>query len=254
MDFTGRVAVVTGAATGIGRATCLALAEHGVAGVAVCYASSAEAAGTLCAKLESVGCQGVPVRVDVSDAAQVDAAAEEVMRRFGRADILVNNAGMTKAVRAEDLDALTDDIWHELLEVNLLGAFRCVRAFAPHLAERDGAVVNIASISGYRAGGSSIAYGVSKAAMLQLTRNLADALGDRVRVNSVAPGTVATGWQTALRGERGFAEFASRERQSVPLRRTAEPEHVAQAVLGLLRMDLVTGESVIVDGGKHVRY
>ncbi|RBM23342.1 SDR family NAD(P)-dependent oxidoreductase [Streptomyces sp. PT12] len=138
--------------------------------------------------------------------------------------------------------------------VNVVGAFRCARALAPALRASRGAIVNIASISGHRAGGSSIAYGVSKAALLQLTRNLASALAPEVRVNALAPGTVATRWQTALRGEERFARRARTERATVPLRTTATPDHIAQAVLTLLTMDLVTGESLIVDGGKHIRY
>jgi len=141
-----------------------------------------------------------------------------------------------------------------VLDVNVLGPFRMARAFAPALRESRGAVVNIASISGYRAGGSSIAYGVSKAALLQLTRNLAVALAPDVRVNAVAPGTVATRWQTDMHGEEAFQRRAAAEREAVPLKQTAGPEHVAQAVLGLLAMDLVTGETVILDGGKHVMY
>ncbi|MFC6018799.1 SDR family NAD(P)-dependent oxidoreductase, partial [Plantactinospora solaniradicis] len=147
------------------------------------------------------------------------------------------------------------EIWHDILDVNLLGAFHCARAFAPALRAAGGAIVNISSISGYRAGGSSIAYGVSKAAMLQLTRNLALALAPQVRVNAVAPGTVQhTRWQPNLHGEAGFAERAARERETVPLHQTAAPDHIAQAVLGLLAMDMVTGEALIVDGGKHITY
>ncbi|MGC7095510.1 SDR family NAD(P)-dependent oxidoreductase [Amycolatopsis lurida] len=134
------------------------------------------------------------------------------------------------------------------------GPFHCVRAFAPALTEARGAVVNVASIAGYRAGGSSVAYGVSKAALLQLTRNLAVSLAPHVRVNAIAPGTVVTRWQTGLHGAEAFEERARAEREVVPLREISGPEHVAQAVLGVLMMDLVTGEAVIVDGGKHVLY
>ncbi len=254
MELHGTVAVVTGGATGIGRATALALADAGAAAVVVNYSRSAAEAEAVCAELAGSGCTAVAEQADVADDAQVRALAQRVLDRFGRVDVLVNNAGTTHALPHEDLEGLTDQVWHEVLDVNLLGAFHCVRAFAPALAEARGGVVNISSISGYRAGGSSIAYGVSKAALLQLTRNLAATLAPEVRVNAVAPGTVATRWQTELHGEQGFAERASRERESVPLRRTAGPEHVAEAVLGFLRMDMVTGEAVILDGGKHLIY
>ncbi|MFC4494538.1 SDR family NAD(P)-dependent oxidoreductase [Streptomyces ovatisporus] len=254
MELQNKVAVVTGGCTGIGRATAVALADAGVRAVAASWTRSAEAAEEFARVVARHGCEAMTVRADVADDTAVRAFADSVLERFGRADVLVNNAGTTRAVSEADLDGLSDEIWHELLDVNVVGAFRSTRALAPALREAAGAVVNISSISAYRAGGSSIAYGVSKAAMLQLTRNLASALAPDVRVNAVAPGTVATRWQTALHGEEGFAERALAEREHVPLRRTAEPGHVAQAVLGLLGMDMVTGETVVVDGGKHVRY
>lgn len=251
MELKDTVAVVSGGGTGIGRATALALAAEGVAGVVVTYSRSA---GEAAAVVEELPCRGLAVRADVAEDAQVRALAETVHQEFGRVDVLVNNAAMTYRVPHEDLDGLTDDAFRQVLDVNVLGPYRMARAFAPALRQTRGAMVNIASISGYRAGGSSIAYGVSKAALLQLTRNLAVALAPEVRVNAVAPGTVATRWQTALHGAEAFERRAAAERESVPLRQTAGPEHVAQAVLGLLRMDLVTGEAVILDGGKHVTY
>ncbi|AVT39667.1 SDR family NAD(P)-dependent oxidoreductase [Plantactinospora sp. BB1] len=255
MNLEKTVAVVTGGGTGIGRAVSLALARAGADAVVVNFSRSrAEAEETAERAREWAG-RSRALAADVTDDAQVRAMAEQVVATFGRVDVLVNNAGGTRAVEHPDLDGLTDDIWRDVLDLNLLGAFRCARAFAPALRETGGAIVNISSISGYRAGGSSIAYGVSKAAMLQLTRNLAVALAPEVRVNAVAPGTVQhTRWQPGLHGEEGFAQRSAQEREVVPLRRTADPEHVAQAVLGLLGMDMVTGEAVIVDGGKHVVY
>ncbi|MEJ3748360.1 SDR family oxidoreductase [Actinomycetes bacterium KLBMP 9797] len=251
----GKVAVVTGGGTGIGRAVTLALAEAGADAVVITYRRSAAEAEQTVADVRALGRTAVATAADVADDGQVRSLADQVVAHFGRVDVLVNNAGMTRAVAHDDLDGLTDEIWHEVLDVNLVGAFRCVRALAPALRASRGAVINIASISGYRAGGSSIAYGVSKAALLQLTRNLAVALAPEVRVNAVAPGTVAaTRWQPGLHGEEEFARRAAAEREVVPLRRTAEPEHVAQAVLGLLGMELVTGEAIILDGGKHVVY
>jgi 3-oxoacyl-[acyl-carrier protein] reductase len=254
MDLDKAVAVVTGGGTGIGRATALALARAGAAAVVVNYARSAADAEATAIELRSLGCAALPVRADVADARQVRAMAAQVLDEYGKVDVLVNNAGTTVPVGHSDLDGLTDEIWHGTMDVNVLGALHCVQAFAPALRTAEGAVVNVASISGYRAGGSSIAYGVSKAALLQLTRNLAVALAPEVRVNAVAPGTVTTRWQTDLHGEEEFARLARQERMRVPLARTAGPEHVAQAVLGLLGMDMVTGETVIVDGGKHVTY
>ncbi|MQA08857.1 MAG: SDR family oxidoreductase [Pseudonocardiaceae bacterium] len=254
MELRKTVAVITGGGTGIGRATALALARAGAQGVVLNYSRSTREAEDTVTELAELGCAAVAEQADVADDTQVGALAQRVLDRFGRVDVLVNNAGTTHPVPHQDLAGLTDEVWHRLLDVNLLGPFHCARAFASALAEAGGAVVNIASIAGYRAGGSSIAYGVSKAALLQLTRNLASALAPDVRVNAVAPGTVATRWQTDLHGEAAFTERARAERESVPLRRTAGPEHVAEAVLGVLGMDLVTGEAIIVDGGKHVVY
>ncbi|MGI5211438.1 SDR family NAD(P)-dependent oxidoreductase [Plantactinospora sp. CA-290183] len=255
MRLEKAVAVVTGGGTGIGRAVSLALARAGADAVVVNFnRSQAEAEETAARAREWAG-RSRALAADVADDLSVRAMADRVLTTFGRVDVLVNNAGGTRAVEHADLDGLTDEVWHDILDLNLLGAFHCARAFAPALRESGGAIVNISSISGYRAGGSSIAYGVSKAAMLQLTRNLAVALAPEVRVNAVAPGTVQhTRWQPGLHGAEGFAERAAREREVVPLRRTADPEHVAQAVLGLLGMDMVTGEAIIVDGGKHVTY
>ena len=251
MELKNTVAVISGGGTGIGRATALALAAEGAAGIVVSYSRSADEAAEVVGALP---CRAIAVQADVADDAVVRALAERVQQEFGRVDVLVNNAATTFRVPHHDLDGLTDDAFHRVLDVNVLGPFRMARAFAPALRKARGAVVNVASISGYRAGGSSIAYGVSKAALLQLTRNLAVALAPEVRVNAVAPGTVATRWQTALHGEAEFERRAAEERESVPLKQTAGPEHVAQAVVGLLRMDLVTGEAVILDGGKHVTY
>jgi 3-oxoacyl-[acyl-carrier protein] reductase len=254
-DLATAVAVVTGGGTGIGRAVTLALARAGARAVVVNYRRSAAEALDTVRQARALGCRAEAVAADVADDAQVRRMAARVLADFGGVDVLVNNAGTTHAVDHADLDGLTDEIWHEVLDANLLGAFHCARAFAPALRTGHGAIVNIASISGYRAGGSSIAYGVSKAALLQLTRNLAVALAPEVRVNAVAPGTVAaTRWQPGLHGDEEFARRAALEREVVPLRRTAEPEHVAQAVIGLLGMDLVTGEALILDGGKHVTY
>ncbi|MCT2587900.1 SDR family NAD(P)-dependent oxidoreductase [Actinophytocola gossypii] len=254
MRLRDTVAVVTGGGTGIGRATALALADAGAAGVVVNYSRSADDADATVAALAQRGCTAVAERADIADDALVRAMADRVRDRFGRVDVLVNNAATTYRAAHEDLDGLTDEAFARVLDVNVLGPFRVVRAFAADLRAAGGAVVNIGSISGYRASGSSIAYGVSKAALTQLTRNLAVALAPEVRVNTVAPGTVATRWQTDLHGVTGFAERARAERETIPLRRTSTPEHVAQAVLGLLAMDQVTGESVILDGGKHVTY
>lgn len=254
MDLTGKVAVVTGGGTGIGRAVCESLARAGARGVVIGYSRSADDAADTVAALGRLDCAGHPVCADVADDQQVRRMAQAALDAFGEVHVLVNNAGATRWVDYPDLDSLTDDVWREVMGVNLMGAFYAARALADPLRATSGAIVNVSSISGHRAGGSSIVYAVSKAALLHLTRTLAVALAPQVRVNAVSPGTVATRWQIDRLGEDGFAQMTEAERGRVPLARTAGPEHVAEAVLGLLSADLVTGETLVVDGGKHLLY
>jgi NAD(P)-dependent dehydrogenase (short-subunit alcohol dehydrogenase family) len=232
MELADTVAVITGGGTGIGRATARALADAGAAGVVVTYSRSEAQAREVA---DELGCPALAVRADVSDDAQVRALAATVLDRFGRVDVLVNNAATTFRLPGTDLDGLTDDAFHRVLDVNVVGPFRMARALAPALRKARGAVVNIASIAGYRAGGSSTAYSVSKAALLQLTRNLAVALAPEVRVNAVAPGTVATRWHLDAIGPAAFERKVAAERESTPLDRIADPEHVAQVVIGPAR-------------------
>ncbi|SEG90859.1 3-oxoacyl-[acyl-carrier protein] reductase [Nonomuraea solani] len=254
MDVNGTVAVVTGGGTGIGAAVAESLARKGAAAVVVNYSRSSEAAQATVARLESLGCKAEAMAADVSDDAAVRRMAERVRAAYGRVDALVCNAGTTAWVPFPDLDGLTDEVWRDIMGVNLMGAFYCARAFAPDLKAARGAIVNVASIAGLLATGSSMAYGVSKAALLQLTKDLAVALGPDVRVNAVAPGLVATRWHIDRVGEQVFADMAAKEEAKAPLRRTARPEHIAQMVTALLEADMVTGEILVGDGGRHLGY
>jgi len=254
MNLGGAVAIVTGGGTGIGRAVCEHLARAGARAVVVNYSRSRANAEATAETLTGLGCEGVAYQASVADESQVKAMVDETLARFGRLDVLVNNAGTTRFIAHADLDAVTDQVWDEIISVNLKGTFYCSRAAAPALREARGAIVNIASVAGTRAAGSSIPYGVSKAAVLQLTRNLAVALAPDVRVNAVAPGLVATRWFREPFGEQAASEQESRVAASTPLREVARAEHVAQAVMGFLGSDLVTGEFVLVDGGKHLAY
>ncbi|NUU08466.1 SDR family oxidoreductase [Leifsonia sp. C5G2] len=182
---------------------------------------------------------------DVSDEEQVARVIEAVEQEHGRLDVLVNSAGATKFVDFADLDGIDVSDWRRILDVNVIGAWNTVKAAAGLLeASPIGAVVNVASSAGIRVAGSSLPYSVSKAALIQLTRTLARALGPRgIRVNAVAPGFVATPW-TAGYGERGV-EVA----RLTPLGRIGNPADVAEMALALIRSDYVTGEVVLVDGG-----
>lgn len=251
MDLAGRVALVTGGATGIGRATVLALARAGAAGVAINYRSARDEAERAAAVVRQIGAEPLCLHADVRSDDDVRQMVNQVGQRFGRLDVLVNNAGMTHWVPVTDLEALTDAVWDEILDVNLKGAFRCVRAAAPLLSATQGMVVNVASISGVLAPAtmSSLAYGAAKAALIHLTRGLAVALAPNVRVNAVAPALTDTRWVQEHFGP-DYAQTVARVVSHYPLRRIATPEDIAGAILGLVTGgDFVSGQTLIVDGG-----
>jgi len=254
MEFHGRVAIVTGGGTGIGRAVCVRLAKAGVKAVVVNYSRSADDARATAAELDSLGVEAVAHQADISDEGAVKAMTSTTIDRFGRLDVLVNNAGTTHFVPAPDLDGLTEDVWNDILSVNVKGTFYCCRAAAPELRKTKGAIVNIASIAGHRGAGSSIAYSVSKAGVLQLTRSLAIALAPDVRVNSVSPGLVSTRWFKSRFGEEANVPYEAAFVSTTPLGALATPDHVALAVMAFIENDLVTGQDLIVDGGRNVKY
>ena len=251
MELAGRVALVTGGARGIGRATVLQLARSGVAGVAINYRTLTEDVERLAAEVRQIGTDAICVPADVRVDEQVRAMVERVGQHFGRLDILINNAGITSWVPFVDLESLTDEIWDKILDVNVKGAFRCTRAAASWLAANRGAVVNISSVSGILATStaSSIAYGTSKAALLYLTRALAVALAPKVRVNAVAPAFTDTRWMQDHYGKE-YDRVVSRASSAIPLQRIASPEEIAMAVVSLVvGGDFVTGQTLVVDGG-----
>ena len=254
MELGGRVAIVTGGGTGIGRAVCLRLARAGAAGVVVNYSRSADDATATARELESLGAAALGHQADVSDESQVLAMVGETVKRFGRLDVLINNAGTTHFIPHSNLDGLTDEVWNEILSVNLKGTFFCCRAAAPELRKTKGAIVNVASVAGHRAAGSSIAYAVSKAGVLQLTRALALALAPDVRVNSVSPGLVSSRWFRKRFGDEAAGTLESTTAENTPLRAIPTPDHVAQAVIAFVENDLVTGQDLVVDGGRMVEY
>jgi 3-oxoacyl-[acyl-carrier protein] reductase len=249
MELEGKVAIVTGSATGVGRATALALARRGC-GVVVNYSrSEAEARQTL-AEVEALEVPALLVQCDVSNDQAVRAMVQRTLQELGRVDILVNNAATTYFVPHQDLEGLTEEMWDRILAVNVKGAFFCARAVAaPMKAQGAGAIVNVSSVAGVRGGGSSIAYAASKAALINLTINLARVLAPEVRVNCVAPGFIDTRW---LRRGLGDRYEAARERSAANnlLRRVSTPDDIAQVILSLITgADMVTGQTIIVDGG-----
>lgn len=254
MELAGRVAIVTGGGTGIGRATSVRLARGGAKAVVINYSRSADDARSTAKDVEEHGAEALLHQASVADEAQVKAMVAAAVERYGRLDVLVNNAGTTHFIPHPDLDALTDEVWNDILGVNLKGTFFCCRAAAPELKKTGGAIVNIGSIAAHRASGSSIVYAVSKAGILQLTRALALALAPEVRVNSVSPGLVSTRWFSKSFGEEAAAAQEETFAKQTPLRKIATPDDVAQAVIALLQNDLITGQDLVIDGGKSVLY
>jgi 3-oxoacyl-[acyl-carrier protein] reductase len=251
MELKGRVALVTGGAGGIGRAVVRSLAKGEVSGIAINYRKSSKEAQKLAAEIEHAGVKALAVQADVQSDAQILTMMEQIRAQFGRLDVLVNNAGVTHWVNLSDLDGLTDKIWDEILDVNVKGAFRCTRAAAEMLAETQGMVINVSSISGVLAPStmSSLPYGTAKAALLYLTKGLAVALAPKIRVNCVAPAFTDTPWMREHFG-KAYPEAIAKASAGFPLQRIATADEVAGAILGLITGgDFVTGQTLIVDGG-----
>jgi 3-oxoacyl-[acyl-carrier protein] reductase len=254
MDLKGKVAIVTGGGTGIGNAVCIRLAKAGAKAVVINFSRSQDDAKATAADLESIGAEGLVHQADISDESAVKAMVAATIDRYGRLDVLVNNAGTTHFIPHPDLDALTEEVWKDILDVNLKGTFYCCRAAAPELRKVKGAIVNIASIAGHRATGSSLVYGISKAGVLQLTRGLAIALAPDVRVNSVSPGLVSTRWFRKRFGEEAADAQEKSFAAITPLGAIANADHIAQAVMSFIENDVITGQDLVVDGGKNIGY
>lgn len=246
MKLEGKVALITGGGTGIGRASALALAREGVH-IAINYSRSQTEAEKTAADVKALGPSAITIQADVSQ----DTAAREMVRKtvdaLGRIDILVNNAGFTKKIALSDLESVTEEVWDKTLAVNLKGVFFCCRAAAPYMKKQgDGSIINIASIAGIRGTGSSIAYAASKGGVLTLTKSLARVLAPEVRVNAIAPGLVETRW---IQQWDDVDQVRAQVLKDTPLQRIVEPEDVAEAVLSLARATMITGQTIVIDGG-----
>jgi 3-oxoacyl-[acyl-carrier protein] reductase len=254
-DLTGKTALVTGGASGIGFATARMLVGFG-ATVAVNFLADdprgPEAVDKLNAPAGTAGTipggKAIMAPGSVADADGAVRMVEKAAADLGRLDLLVNNAGTPGTrhrITPPQLDLITEDLWSLLLQTNLLGVFRCAKAAAPALKRAGGAIVNTASIAGLGRAGSSLAYSATKAGVVSLTQNLARALAPEVRVNAIAPGAVDSSW---------MVEWSNEERQlsieHALLKRRCQPEDLAEVILFLgFGAAMVTGQTITVDGG-----
>ncbi len=245
--FAGKVVVVTGSSSGIGEATARLFAAEG-ASVVVNSSSSVEAGQAVADQITAAGGRATYVQADVTDADQRRGLIEATLADHGHLDVLVNNAGVTQVIPHADLDAVTEEVFRRILDVNLIGTFELTKLALPHLrATGDAAVVNVTSVAGVRPTGSSVPYAVSKAALNHLTALLANVTGPTVRVNAVAPGLIRTPWTA----EWGPVHDSMAQR--APLGRSGEPGDIAAAVADVAANRYLTGQVVVVDGGLSLR-
>ena len=247
MDLKGVVALVTGGNGGLGQRICHALAQEG-AHIAVMYARSRDQAESVAGELTSryqINAQAFAC--DITDGAAVDRLVGEVTQAFGRLDVLINDAAYNVSIPFGDLDNLTLEVWEKIMAINLTGPMRLTKAVAPIMkAQGRGRIVNIASVAGLSPTGSSIAYAVSKAGLIHLTRCMAVALAPETLVNCVAPGL--------LDGTRATANLRSeqieRSASSSLLKRPADKDDCADMVVAMCCTETMTGQTVVIDSGR----
>jgi pteridine reductase len=244
MDLRGRVALVTGGGIRVGRALVLGLARRG-ATVAVHYNRSETDARSVVDSASGAGGTAGTFGADLTQDAAAEALVKAVMQRFGRLDVLVNSAAVMMRTPFGDV---SPSAWDDMFALNLKAPFLLAQAAAPHLraAPGGGAIINIADLAAFETWPGYIPHGMTKAGIVYMTRALARVLAPEVRVNAIAPGTV-------LLPDDFRDEDAAHLTQTTPLRREGSPEDVVQAMLYLIDAEYVTGETVIVDGGRHIR-
>ena len=242
MNLRDRVALVTGAGRRVGRALAVGLGAQGMQ-VAVHYHASDRGARETADLVASAGGTATLVSADLTKANAAEQIAHEVVERLGSLDVLVNSSAVMERTPLGDVTA---DAWDAMMALNLRAPFLLAQAAAPHLSQRHGAIVNIADLAAFETWPAYIPHGISKAGVVYMTRALARVLAPNVRVNAIAPGAVLLpdGWTE---------DDAAKLRASTPLARLGSPQDVVDAMLYLLHSDYVTGETVIVDGGRHVR-
>lgn len=243
MRLQNKVALITGASRGIGRAIALLFAKEG-AKVVVNYFRSEKEAKKVVGEIEELGSEAIAVKCDVSDEKQVKAMVKTTVDHYGKIDILVNNAGIVFDVPFQEK---TVEQWRKTLEVNLIGMFLCVKYCAPHIRD-GGRIINISSTNGiYSMHPESMDYDASKAGVIAITKGMAQEFApQKILVNSIAPGWIDTDMNKDLPGD-----FIKEEAERVWLKRFGQPEEIAKTALFLASDDssYVTGATLIVDGG-----
>jgi ketoreductase RED2 len=234
----GQVVAVTGSSSGIGAATARAFADAGASVLVNSARSVAEGEAVAASLPDALYVQG-----DITEAGVPERLVAAAVDRWGRLDTLVNNAGTTALIPHHDLQAASVDVWRRIFEVNVFGTWAMSVAAMPALRDAHGSIVNVASVAGVRPTGSSVPYAASKAALNHMTVLLAKVVGPEVRVNAVAPGLVDTPWTEDWDVVREVV------RQVAPMKRSGQPEDVADVILALARAAYVTGQVVVVDGG-----
>ena len=242
MELRGRVALVTGAGKRVGRALAVGLGAQGMK-VAVHYHASDAGARETARLIREAG--GTPwlVSADLTSGDAPDALVSDVVRELGALDVLINSSAVMERT---PLGQVTASQWDKMMALNLRAPFLLAQAAASHLARARGAIINIADLAAFETWPAYIPHGISKAGIVYMTRALARTLAPNVRVNGIAPGAV-------LLPEGWTEEDAAKLRESTPLARLGSPDDVLSAMLYLLSADYVTGETLIVDGGRHVR-
>ncbi len=244
---------MTGSARGVGAATARMLAEKGC-NVVINYSKSEGQAREAEEACRAFGVETLLCRADVARDEDCRRMAAETMEKWGRIDALVNNAGTSKFCDHDDLEGLSGEDFLHIYGVNVVGPYQMVRAVASHMKEAgSGAIVNVASIAGVTGVGSSVAYAASKGALITMTLSLARVLGPEIRMNAVCPGLIQGDWLRQGMGSEKYEAAVQYWEKKSPLRMTATPETVAEAILYfIMGAPLITGETLILDGGGHL--
>lgn len=242
MELNGRVALVTGGGRRVGKALALALAKQG-ATVAVHYNESETGARAVVSEIEKAGGRAKSFAADLTDGALAEKLPNQVAKHFGALDVLVNSAAIMKRT---PFGETSPEAFDEILGLNLRAPFVITQAAAPQLKRAKGCVVNIADLAAFETWPGYVPHGISKSGIVYLTKALARVMAPEVRVNAIAPGTV-------LLPDDWSEKDAQHLNETTPLKREGTPQDVVEAMLFLLRADYVTGETIIVDGGRHVR-